>query len=154
MVFVENGEVWTYSCQILQGDFYMAVSITLIMWFSGFDVGTGDLYLKYIWKVCVGVCCNKCPVRGLFGILYQFGRLALMCRILSVLRLSVSWMRFREKYGDQLGICGKSRLIQLYCVMKAIKSGMPVLMKIPWDKLEKGREALSRSSQPQTRPSS
>ena len=26
--FVENGEVWTYSCQILQGDFVMIVSIT------------------------------------------------------------------------------------------------------------------------------
>ena len=29
-----------------------------------------------------------------------------------------------------------------------------VLMKIPWDKLEKGQRRPSRSSQPQTRPSS
>ena len=26
--FVENGGVWTYSCQILQDDFVMTVSIT------------------------------------------------------------------------------------------------------------------------------
>ncbi len=26
--FVENSGVWTYSCQILQGDFVMTVSIT------------------------------------------------------------------------------------------------------------------------------
>ena len=43
--FVENSGVWTYSCQILQGDFVMTVSITADnVSFQVFDHETGDLY--------------------------------------------------------------------------------------------------------------
>lgn len=43
--FIENSEVWTYSCQILQGDFVMTVSITADnVNFQVFDQETGDLY--------------------------------------------------------------------------------------------------------------
>ena len=43
--FIENGEVWTNSCQILQGDFIMTVSITTDnVSFQVFDQETGDLY--------------------------------------------------------------------------------------------------------------
>ena len=43
--FVENGEIWTYSCQILQGEFFMTLSITPDnVSFQVFDQETGDLY--------------------------------------------------------------------------------------------------------------
>ena len=43
--FVENGGVWTYSCQILQGDFVMTVSVVDgNLSFQVFDQETGDLY--------------------------------------------------------------------------------------------------------------
>ena len=42
--FVENSGVWTYSCQILQGDFVMIVSITADnVSFQVFDQEIGDL---------------------------------------------------------------------------------------------------------------
>ena len=43
--FVENGGVWSYRCQILDGDFAMTVSITVDnVSFQVFDQETGDLY--------------------------------------------------------------------------------------------------------------
>ena len=50
--FVENSGVWTYNCQILDGDFVMTVSITADnVSFQVFDQETGDSILKFIWKV-------------------------------------------------------------------------------------------------------
>ena len=119
--FVENGEVWTYSCQILQGDFIMTVSITTDnVSFQVFDQETGDLYpqvhMESMRGSFVGSVREAC-----LEILYQ---IALICRMLSVLRLSVSWLKFRKSMVINWSICGKNRLIQLYCAMKVIKNGM------------------------------
>lgn len=88
--FIENSEVWTYSCQILQGDFVMTVSITADnVNFQVFDQETGDLYPHVYMESMRGIL-SEMSVRLVWRFFTRFGRLVLMCKILSVIRLSVS----------------------------------------------------------------
>ena len=90
--FVENSGVWIYSCQILQSDFVMTVSVVDgNLSFQVFDQETGDLYphVQFIWKASEEVL-SEMSVRLVWRFFTKFGRLVLMYRILSVLRLSES----------------------------------------------------------------
>ena len=60
--FIENSGVWTYSFQILDGDFVMTVSITVDnVSFQVFDQETGDLYPQVHMESMRGTFCWKCP---------------------------------------------------------------------------------------------
>ena len=69
--FVENSGVWTYSCQILQGDFVMTVSITADnVSFKSLTRKQVTSILKSIWKVLKEVLLQV-SVRLVWEILYQ-----------------------------------------------------------------------------------
>ena len=100
--FVENGEVWTYSCQILQGDFYMAVSITPDnVSFQVLIRKRVTSILKYIWKVCVGVLLQV-SVEACLEILYQIRKACFDVQDFICPQTKRIMDQIQEKYGDQL----------------------------------------------------
>ena len=140
--FVENGEVWTYSCQILQGDFFMTVSITTDnVNFQVFDQETGDLYpqvhMESMRGSFVGSVRESC-----LEILYQIRKACFdvqdyICpqtkRIMAVVQ---------EKYGNQLEYLWEKSPDTAVLRHEDNQKWYAVLMRISWDKLEKGREGL------------
>ena len=140
--FVENGEVWTYSCQILQGDFFMTVSITTDnVNFQAFDQETGDLYpqvhMESMRGSFVGSVRESC-----LEILYQIRKACFdvqdyICpqtkRIMAVVQ---------EKYGNQLEYLWEKSPDTAVLRHEDNQKWYAVLMRISWDKLEKGREGL------------
>ena len=140
--FVENWEVWTYSCQILQGDFVMTVSITDDnVSFQVFDQETGDLYpqvhMESMRGSFVGSVRESC-----LEILYQIRKACFdvqdyICpqtkRIMAVVQ---------EKYGNQLEYLWEKSPDTVVLRHEDNQKWYAVLMRISWDKLEKGREGL------------
>ena len=140
--FVENGEVWTYSCQILQGDFFMTVSITTDnVNFQAFDQETGDLYpqvhMESMRGSFVGSVRESC-----LEILYQirkacFDEQDYICpqtkRIMAVVQ---------EKYGNQLEYLWEKSPDTAVLRHEDNQKWYAILMRIPWDRLDKGREGL------------
>ena len=105
--FVEMGEVWTYSCQILQGDFSMTVSITPDnVSFQVFDQETGDLYPQVHMESMTGSFVASVR-EACLEILYQIRKACFDVQDLSVLRLSVSWLKFRRNMVISWSICGE-----------------------------------------------
>ena len=138
--FVENGEVWTYSCQILQGDFFMTVSITTDnVNFQAFDQETGDLYpqvhMESMRGSFVGSVRESC-----LEILYQIRKACFdvqdyICpqtkRIMAVVQ---------EKYGNQLEYLWEKSPDTAVLRHEDNQKWYAVLMRISWENLEKGRE--------------
>ena len=110
--FVENGGVWTYSCQILQGDFVMTVSITADnVNFQVFDQETGDLYPQVHMESMRGSFVGNVR-EACLEILYQIRKACFDVKDFICLRLSVSWFRFRKNMVISWSICGRNRLIR------------------------------------------
>ena len=140
--FVENGGVWTYSCQILQDDFVMTVSITTDnVSFQVFDQETGDLYpqvhMESMRGTFVGTVREAC-----LEVLYEirkacFDVQGFLCpqtkRIMAVVQ---------EKYGNQLEYLWEKSPDTAVLRHEDNQKWYAVLMRISWDKLEKGREGL------------
>ena len=140
--FVENSGVWTYSCQILQGDFVMTVSITTDnVSFQVFDQETGDLYpqvhMESMRGTFVGTVREAC-LEVLYGIRKAcFEVQEFLCpqtkRIMALVQ---------EKYGNQLEYLWEKSPDTAVLRHEDNQKWYAVLMKISWDKLEKGREGL------------
>ena len=138
--FVENGEVWTYSCQILQGDFVMRISvINGELSFQVFDQETGDLYPQVHMETMRGVFVGSVR-EACLGILYQirkncFGVQEFICpqtkRIMGYVQ---------EKYGNQLEYLWEKSPDTAVLRHEESQKWYAVLMRISWNKLEKGRE--------------
>lgn len=138
--FVENGEIWTYSCQILQGDFVMTVSITRDnVSFQVFDQETGDLYPQVHME----------SMRGTF-----VGGVRQAClELLEEIRKSCFEMQdficpqtkrimdqVQEKYGSQLEYLWEKSPDTAVLRHEGNQKWYAILMRISWDKLEKGRD--------------
>ena len=140
--FVENGEVWTYSCQILQGDFFMTVSITTDnVNFQVFDQETGDLYPQVHMQ----------SMRGSFVASVREACLEILCQIRKTCfdvqdficpQTKRIMAQVQEKYGNQLEFLWEKSPDTAVLRHEGNKKWYAVLMKISWDKLEKGREGL------------
>ncbi len=140
--FVENGGVWTYSCQILQDDFVMTVSITTDnVSFQVFDQETGDLYpqvhMESMRGSFVGTVREAC-LEVLYGIRKAcFEVQEFLCpqtkRIMALVQ---------EKYGNQLEYLWEKSPDTAVLRHEGNQKWYAVLMRISWDKLEKGREGL------------
>ena len=140
--FVENGEVWTYSCQILQGDFYMAVSITPDnVSFQVFDQETGDLYpqvhMESMRGSFVGSVREAC-----LEILYQIRKACFDVQDFICPQTKRIMDQVQEKYGNQLGYLWEKSPDTAVLRHEGNQKWYAVLMRIPWDKLDKGREGL------------
>ena len=140
--FVENGEVWTYSCQILQGDFYMTVSITPDnVSFQVFDQETGYLYpqvhMESMRGSFVGSVREAC-----LEILYQIRKACFDVQDFICPQTKRIMAQVQEKYGNQLEYLWEKSPDTAVLRHEGNQKWYAVVMRIPWNKLEKGREGL------------
>lgn len=140
--FVENGEVWNYSCQILQGDFSMTVSITPDnVSFQVFDQETGDLYpqvhMESMRGSFVGSVRDAC-----LEILYQIRKACFDVQDFICPQTKRIMAQVQEKYGNQLEYLWEKSPDTAVLRHEGNQKWYAVLMRIPWDRLDKGREGL------------
>ena len=140
--FVEKGEVWTYSCQILQGDFFMTVSITPDnVSFQVFDQETGDLYpqvhMESMRGSFVGSVREAC-----LEVLYQIRKACFDAQDFICPQTKRIMAQVQEKYGNQLEYLWEKSPDTAVLRHEGNQKWYAVMMIIPWDKLEKGREGL------------
>ncbi len=140
--FVESGKVWTYSCQILQGDFFMTVSITPDnVSFQVFDQETGDLYpqvhMESMRGSFVGSVREAC-----LEILYQIRKACFDMQDVICPQTKRIMAQVQEKYGNQLEHLWEKSPDTAVLRHEDNQKWYAVVMRIPWDKLEKGREGL------------
>ena len=140
--FIENEGVWTYSFEILDGDFVMNVSITTDnVSFQVIDQETGELYpqvhMENMRGTFVGSVREAC-LEKLFDIRKAcFEVQEFFCpqtkRIMS---------HVQEKYENQLEYLWEKSPDTAVLRHEDNQKWYAVLMRISWDKLEKGREGL------------
>ena len=138
--FVESSGVWTYSCQILQGDFVMAVSVVDgNLSFQVFDQETGDLYpqvhMESMRGSFVGSVREAC-----LEILYRIRKACFEVQDFICPQTKRIMTQVQEKYGNQLEYLWEKSPDTAVLRHEGNKKWYAVLMKISWDKLEKGRE--------------
>ena len=140
--FVEDEQVWTYSCQILQGDFFMTVSITPDnVSFQIFDQETGDLYpqvhMESMRGSFVGSVREAC-----LEILYQIRKACFDVQDFICPQTKRIMAQVQKKYGNQLEYLWEKSPDTAVLRHEGNQKWYAVVMRIPWDKLEKGREGL------------
>ena len=140
--FVENWEVWIYSCQILQGDFVMTVSITTDnVSFQVFDRETGDLYPQVHMESMSGSFVGSVR-EACLDILYQIRKTCFDVQDYICPQTKRIMAQVQEKYGNQLEYLWEKSSDTAVLRHEGNQKWYAVLMRISWDKLEKGREGL------------
>ena len=140
--FVENSGVLIYSCQILQGDFVLVLSITTDnVSFQVFDQETGDLYpqvhMESMRGSFVGSVREAC-----LKILYQIRKACFEVQDFICPQTKRIMIQVQEKYGNQLEYLWEKSPDTAVLRHEGNKKWYAVLMRIPWDRLDKGREGL------------
>ena len=140
--FVENQGAWTYSSTILQGDFLMMVTVEDgDLSFQVYDQETGDLYpqvhMESMRGTFVGSVREAC-LEVLYGIRKAcFEVQEFLCpqtkRIMALVQ---------EKYGNQLEYLWEKSPDTAVLRHEDNQKWYAILMRIPWDRLDKGREGL------------
>ena len=140
--FVENVEVWTYSCQILQGEFFMTISITLDnVSFQVFDRETGDLYPQVHMESMRGSFVASVR-EACLEILYQIRKACFDVQDFICPQTKRIMAQVQEKYGNQLEYLWEKSPDTAVLRHEDNQKWYAVMMRISWDKLEKGREGL------------
>ena len=138
--FVEHGGVWTYSCQILQGDFVMRISvINGELSFQVFDQETGDLYPQVHMETMRGVFVGSVR-EACLGILYQIRKSCFDVQEFICPQTKRIMGYVQEKYGNQLEYLWEQSPDTAVLRHEESQKWYAVLMRISWNKLEKGRE--------------
>ena len=140
--FIENQGVWTYSLTILQGDFLMKITVEdSDLTFQVFDQETGELYpqvhMESMRGTFVGSVREAC-LEELFDIRKAcFEVQKFLCpqtkRIMALVQ---------EKYGNQLEYLWEKSPDTAVLRHEDNQKWYAILMRIPWDRLDKGREGL------------
>ena len=140
--FIENQGVWTYSSTILQGDFLMKITVEDgDLSFQVYDQETGELYpqvhMESMRGTFVGTVREAC-LEELFDIrkacfevqefLYPQTK-----RIMALVQ---------EKYSNQLEYLWEKSPDTAVLRHEDNQKWYAILMRIPWDRLDKGREGL------------
>ena len=138
--FIENEGVWTYSCQLLQGDFFMTVSINPDnVRFHVFDQETGDLYpqvhMESMRGSFVGSVREAC-----LEILYQIRKACFDVQDFICPQTKRIMDQVQEKYGNQLEYLWEKSPDTAVLRHEGNQKWYAILMRIPWDKLGKGRD--------------
>ena len=140
--FVENGGVWTYSCQILQGDFVMTVSVVDgNLSFQVFDQETGALYPQVHMESFKGSFVASVR-EACLEIFYQIRKACFDVQDFICPQTKRIMTRVQEKYENQLEYLWEKSPDTAILRHENNQKWYAVLMKISWDKLEKGREGL------------
>ena len=140
--FIENQGVWTYSLTILKGDFLMKITVEdSDLTFQVFDQETGELYpqvhMESMRGTFVGSVREAC-LEELFDIRKAcFEVQKFLCpqtkRIMALVR---------EKYGNQLEYLWEKSPDTAVLRHEDNQKWYAILMRIPWDRLDKEREGL------------
>ena len=143
--FIENQGVWTYSSTILQGDFLMMVTVEDgDLSFHVYDQETGDLYpqvhMESMRGTFVGSVREAC-LEELFDIRKAcFEVQEFLCpqtnRIMALVQ---------EKYGNQLEYLWEKSPDTAVLRHEDNQKWYAILMRISWDRLDKGRDGLVES---------
>ena len=143
--FVENSGVWTYSCQILQGDFVMTVSISADnVNFQVFDQETGDLYPQVHMESFKGSFVASVRETCL-EILYQIRKACFDVQDFICPQTKRIMAQVQKKYGNQLEYLWEKSPDTAVLRHEGNQKWYALVMRIPWDKLEKGREGLAEA---------
>ncbi|MFS9206751.1 MmcQ/YjbR family DNA-binding protein [Streptococcus mitis] len=140
--FVKNGEVWTYSYEILQGDFVMTVFIIADnVSFQVFDQETADLYPQVHMESMRGSFVGNVR-EACLGILYQIRKACFEVQDFIFPQTKRIMTQVQEKYGNQLEYLWEKSPDTAVLRHEGNKKWYAVLMRISWEKLNKGKEGL------------
>jgi len=140
--FVENQGVWTYSSTILQGDFFMIVTVEDgVLGFQVYDQETGDLYpqvhMESMRGTFVGTVREAC-----LEVLYDIRKACFDVQGFLCPQTKRIMALVQEKYGNQLEYLWEKSPDTAVLRHEGNQKWYAVLMKISWDKLDKGKEGL------------
>ena len=138
--FVEKQGVWTYSSTILQGDFLMMVTVEDgDLSFQVYDQETGDLYPQVHMESMTGSFVASVR-EACLEILYQIRKVCFDVQDFICPQTKRIMAQIQEKYGNQLEYLWEKSPDTAVLRHEGNQKWYAVLMKISWDKLEKGRE--------------
>ncbi len=138
--FIENEGVWTDTFQILDGDFVMTVSITDDnVNFQVFDRETGDLYPQVHMESMRGTFVG-CVRQACLEILYQIRKACFDVQDFICPQTKRIMAQVQKKYGNQLEFLWEKSPDTAVLRHEGSQKWYAVLMRIPWDRLDKARE--------------
>ena len=138
--FVENQGIWNYNLTILQGDFLMMVTVEDgDLSFQVYDQETGDLYPQVHMESMRGNFVGNVR-EACLEILYQIRRACFDVQDFIFPQTKRIMTQVQEKYGNQLEYLWEKSPDTAVLRHEGNQKWYAVLMKISWDKLEKGRE--------------
>ena len=140
--FIENQGVWTYSSTILQGDFLMMLTVKDGgLNFQVYDQETGDLYphvhMESMRGTFVGTVREAC-----LEVLYDIRKACFEVQEFLCPQTKRIMALVREKYGNQLEYLWEKSPDTAVLRHEDNQKWYAILMRIPWDRLDKGREGL------------
>ena len=140
--FVENQGVWTYNSTILQGDLLMMLTVKDgDLNFQVYDQETGDLYpqvhMESMRGTFVGSVREAC-----LEVLYDIRKACFEVQDYICPQTKRIMTRVQEKYENQLEYLWEKSPDTAVLRHEDNQKWYAVLMRISWDKLEKGREGL------------
>ena len=140
--FVENQGVWTYSSTILQGDFLMMVTVEDgDLSFQVYDQETGELYpqvhMESMRGTFVGSVREAC-----LEVLYSIRKACFEVQEFLCPQTKRIMALVQEKYGNQLEYLWEKSPDTAVLRHEDNQKWYAILMRIPWDRLDKGREGL------------
>ena len=140
--FIENQGVWTYSSTILQGDFLMMVTVEDgDLSFQVYDQETGDLYpqvhMESMRGTFVGSVRESC-----LEVLYGTRKACFEVQEFLYPQTKRIMALVQEKYGNQLEYLWEKSPDTAVLRHEDNQKWYAILMRIPWDRLDKEREGL------------
>ena len=140
--FIENQGVWTYSSTILQGDFLMMVTVEDgDLSFHVYDQETGELYpqvhMESMRGTFVGSVREAC-----LEVLYSIRKACFEVEEFLCPQTKRIMALVQEKYGNQLEYLWEKSPDTAVLRHEDNQKWYAILMRIPWDRLDKGREGL------------
>ena len=140
--FVENQGVWTYSSTILQGDFLMKITVEdSDLTFQVFDQETGELYpqvhMESMRGTFVGSVREAC-----LEVLYSIRKACFEVEEFLYPQTKRIMALVQEKYGNQLEYLWEKSPDTAVLRHEDNQKWYAILMSIPWDRLDKGRDGL------------
>ena len=140
--FIEENGIFKYSSLILENDFQMIVSIVdKEISFHVYDQETGDLYpqvhMESMRGSFVGAVREAC-----LEVLYQIRKSCFDVQDFICPQTERVMAIVQEKYGNQLEYLWEKSPDTAVLRHESNQKWYAVLMKISWEKLDKGREGL------------
>ena len=143
--FLEKQGVWTYSSTILQGDFLMKITVEdSDLTFQVFDQETGELYPQVHMESMRGTFVGRVR-EACLEVLYDIRKACFDVQEFLCPQTKRIMALVREKYGNQLEYLWEKSPDTAVLRHEDNQKWYAILMRIPWDRLDKGRDGLVES---------